>query len=367
MEKTKLKTESPPVFVINALNSAGVCMKKIIKDGKKLTFEINRKEKPAAIQTMGKRNISYSILSERGIKTDARRLLMRVGMWAGIIIGLALIFLYSASLLRIRVIGNNRVDEAKILEAAGVNPPILFASPDLDKIEKRLVALEGVSGASVVRKGTTLEITVLEELPDTEIIDTKTPAPLVAAEDCVITRIVATQGTAVVKAGDTVKKGDILIAAYITDSEGNQVPVRAMGEADGMVYYQRHAFYSHRMIAKVRTGAKEEKTVMEIPGLSYQKPSSFVSYDTETKVILCSNILPFKLIKTTYYETREQETDFNYEALRLRLIEENLEMLKASVPKGGRFVNWWYLEKRLDKNTILSIYYQMERAVAVRP
>ena len=246
---------------------------------------------------MEKRNISYSILSERGIKTDARRLLMRVGMWAGIIIGLALIFLYSASLLRIRVIGNNRVDEAKILEAAGVNPPILFASPDLDKIEKRLVALEGVSGASVVRKGTTLEITVLEELPDTEIIDTQNARPACSRRGLRNYPHSSHAEHGCRKGRRHGKKGDILIAAYITDSEGNQVPVRAMGEADGMVYYQRHAFYSHRMIAKVRTGAKEEKTVMEIPGLSYQKPSSFVSYDTETKVILCSNILPFKLIK----------------------------------------------------------------------
>ena len=35
MEKTKLKTESPPVFVINALNSAGVCMKKDYKGRQK--------------------------------------------------------------------------------------------------------------------------------------------------------------------------------------------------------------------------------------------------------------------------------------------------------------------------------------------
>lgn len=368
MEKTRIRAEAPPVFVINALNAVDVrILKPVQEKGNRLVFTIDKREKEIAFKTMDKKNVKYSVLSERGWKTDGKRLLMRFGMWAGIIVGLALIVIYSTMLTRIRVLGAERVNENDIIAATGISLPVVFASPDMEAIEKATVALDGIAGASVVRKGTTLEISVIEELPHTEIIDTETPAPLVANEDCVIERMVVVQGTAAVKKGDTVRKGDILIDAFMIDAEGNQVPVRAMGEVVANVFYQRHIFYPHIMMSKVRTGAKETQTVIELPSLLYKKQSSFVSYDTETRVIICSNILPFKIIKTTYYETREQETYFDFKTHQEQLVLENFEVLSSTLPEDGKPVKWWYLVKRLDKNTVLSIYYQIETQVAVRP
>lgn len=366
MEKTRIRAEAPPIFVINALNAQDVRLIKPVQDGNKLIFEIDKRQKESAFKIMDKKNIVYTVLSEKGVKTDIKRLFMRFGMWAGVIAGLVLIFFYSTMLTRIKIVGADRVDEKDITVATGITLPKIFAAPNLDEIENKLVGLDGIAGASVMRKGTTLQITVIEELPDIEIIDTSTPAPLIANEDCVILSVVVVQGTAAVKAGDTVRKGDTLISAYILDAESNQIPVRAMGEVKATVYYQKHAFYADKMISKVRTGEKIVRTVMEVPGLSYKKDCSFVSYDTETRTILCSNILPFKLIKTTYYETRDQEIDFHYEIQKDKLIQDNLDALIATLPKDATPVKWWYLEKILDKNIVLSIYYQIERSVAVR-
>ena len=52
----------------------------------------------------------------------------------------------------------------------------------------------------------------------------KEPCNIIASQDCTITEIVTASGTPVVKAGDDVKKGDILIsgAVYLYD-DNNEV------------------------------------------------------------------------------------------------------------------------------------------------
>lgn len=367
MERTKIKAQAPPIFVINALNGGDIGLFKPAIEKNILIFDIDKRQKLAAGTLLDKKNVKFDILGERGIKTGAKKLFLRIGMWAGIAIGLALIFIYSAMLTRITIEGADLVSEDTIIAATGIVLPAMFADPDTEAIEKALVALDGISGATVVRRGTTLKIKVIEELTDTEIIDTVTPAPIIASEDGVVRRIIVVQGTAAVKAGDTVRKGDTLIKPYTQNAEGNQIAVRAMGEVIADVYYQRHTVYSDRVIGDVRTGASETFVTIELPGLDYNKKCSFASFETEVKTYACPNVLPFKIVKTICYETRKEETDFDFGVNMERLIEENFNALSATLPADATPVKWWYLVKRLDKNTVLSIYYQIERSVGVRP
>lgn len=367
MEKSRLSAKAPPTFIINNLTDANIKMYKPMQKGNRLEFFIDKKQKKDALAVCGKKNVECDVTGESGVKTDAKRLFMRFGMWLGIVLGLVVIFVYSTMLTRIRINGADRVEHQAIVDAVGISLPAVFAHPDTKDLQKRIVDINGISGVSVQRRGTVLDITVIETLPDTEIIDTTTPAPLVAKEDCVILSVVVLQGTAMVKAGDTVRKGSVLIDAYVTDLEGNKAAVRAMGEVKATVYFQRHTYYPDKIISKVRTGETECRTTIELPLLKYEKPPSFVSYDTETSQIRCVNILPFTLVKTTYYQTSEKETDFCFDANKSALIQENLCTLQASLPTDATPIKWWYLVKRLDKNTILSIYYQVECYVAVRP
>ena len=65
----------------------------------------------------------------------------------------------------------------------------------------------------------------------------KEPCNIIASQDCTITEIVTASGTPVVKAGDDVKKGDILIsgAVYLYD-DNNEVLDTNYVSAEGTVY-----------------------------------------------------------------------------------------------------------------------------------
>ncbi len=367
MERSKLKTEAPAVFVLNTLAYAGITVRKPVESKKGMIFEIDKSQKADAFAVLKKKNVSCEVIEERGVRTSVKQLLSRFGMWAGVLAGLVLVFLYTTTITRIKVSGADRISEEEIKEAAGVKLFSLFEEVDTGAIESRLVAMEGISGAAVIRKGTTLAISITESIAPPNIVDTTTPEPLIASADGIVLRVVVIQGTAAVKPGDTVRKGDTLIKPYMTDSEGNMQPVRAMGEVDATVYLQKHVFCSDTMISTVRTGNSVKTTVMELPGLSYNKKPDFVSYETETVRYCASNLLPFRLVETTYYETREEQIFFDIESCRDLLINESLAELRRQIPYGAMPVRWWYMEKRLDKNTILSIYYQIETKIAVRP
>jgi len=367
MERARLTTEAPPVFVLNALANAGIGVKKPMFPKNGLTFEIDQAQKKDALAVLHKKNVTCEVVSEHGLKTSAKQLFLRIGMWVGLIAGLVLVYLYSTTVIKIEVSGAERVSEDAVIAAAEVKLLSLFENVDTDAIEKRLVAIEGISGAAVMRKGTTLSISVVESLEAPEIVDTTTPEPLVASMDGVILRIVVVQGTAAVKPGDTVRKGDTLIKPYITNAEGGEQPVRAMGEVDATVYLQKHIFCSDTVMGTVRTGNIQKSTVMELPGLVYQKKSDYVSCETETVRYRANSLLPFFLIETTYYETREAVISYDYDMHRDGLIQENLTLIQEVIPAGATPVKWWYMEKRLDKNTILSIYYQIETSIAARP
>lgn len=367
MERSKLKTQAPPVFVINALSYADVAVMKPAVGKKEMTFEIDRAQKKNALDVLKKKNVTCEVIGERGIKTSLKQLFSRIGMWIGLVAGLVLVFLYSTTITKIEVTGCERVPEEEIKAAAEVRLFSLFENVSTEAVEAKLMGMKGISGVSAVRKGTTLSITVTESLDAPDIVDTTTPEPLVAASDGVILRIVVVQGTAAVKTGDTVKKGDTLIMPYVTDAEGAMQPVRAMGEVFATVYLQKHVFCSDTAMSAVRTGNVKKITVMEIPGLPYKKSPDFVSYETETIRYRASNLLPFYLTETTYYETREELITVDFEKHRDALVKENLTALKREIPYGATPVKWWTMEKRLDKNTILSIYYQIETPIAVRP
>ena len=90
---------------------------------------------------------------------------------------------------------------------------------------------------SITRVGMSYVVRIEERIINEEMVDIK-PRNIVASKDAYITKIIATSGEPIVRSGDYVKKGDLLISGniYLYDEIKGRVP--AKGYVYGDVWYE---------------------------------------------------------------------------------------------------------------------------------
>lgn len=361
MNKSFFSVESNPRYILNLLSSANISLTDIKLEGEGIRFAVPSTEEERVSRILTKCNRKFRVLYRTGRAVKLKSGALRFGLWAGFAVGIVLIFLYAGMLTGVEIGEIHVVSEEKIYAAlaeVGVKTPAFFQKTDVKKVASALRKVDGVSDVSVRLEGTRLVIDVLERLPENEIVDTQTPIPIISERDGIVTEITVLQGTALVKVGDSVKKGQTLIAPYITSGE-TEVPCRAMGSVKAKTYYSRTAVYSDTTLAPVDTGRKKTVNGFELPFLKWEGKPPFAVYRVERNRKSGTLILPFVILEDTYYEQKLSEVPFDYETERERLIEENLTALKGELPQNYQQEKWWYAEKRVDKSTHLSIYYEI--------
>lgn len=359
--------EAPPSFAMNLLTARGFYLKKINREGRKLSFCADLVEKERVKEILRKHNIPFTTDYIKGRVTAIKSFIKRIGLIAGMLIGFLGITLYFNTLTAVEISGLERVDERSVqtvLVENGIKTPAVFLKSDFEKTKNGILDIDGVSGVSIEKKGTVLYVKIAEELTASDIKDTQTPIPIVAEKDGLITKLVAIKGTPLVKQGDTVRRGDVLIAPYVTDGAGNKMPCRAIGEVYARVWYKRTSVYGEKMIASVRTGNSKTVTAIEILGLTYHPACPFTVYEKEEKKVLVGAMLPYAVRTITYYEIEKREIVYNFEENAPLLIEEGKEKLQAEIAPDARSIRNWYIIKKLDKGTELSIYYETEEKIA---
>lgn len=115
-----------------------------------------------------------------------------------------------------------------VLEEYGVRAWIPYKRGNEDLMCSKLLALRGVEFCSVQKSG--LYIRVEMRLSDEMPVPVRAGA-YKAVHTGVVTEITALRGTPLKNVGDSVKKGEILIADYFTTVSGETVRVDAVGRA----------------------------------------------------------------------------------------------------------------------------------------
>ncbi len=202
----------------------------------------------------GRAAVRFASLCEReGIEVEVRRkqglpeiwarYRNRPGLWIGFFL-LALLFVLSRGVIwNIRIEGNERLSEARILALLSENgievgSPLRALKPDLAE-GNILLAEKGISWISLYAVGTTLNVEVreTERGQPTE----SGAANLVAFCDGVIERVEVCDGNVVVKKGDVVRKGELLVSGVYDTPEGGALRAAC---ASGEVYARTTHEYS---------------------------------------------------------------------------------------------------------------------------
>ena len=280
-----------------------------IKDFKKL--------KPIAQKTKCK----IKIKSKKGLPFIFNKYKKRKIFVIGLAMVLITIFTLSKFIWNIEVIGNEKINADEIIQIANENNLKIgkFKNKvDTKKVINKLrLERDDIAWIGIEIKGTNAIIKIVESIPKPNIIDDEEFCNIVATKDAIIKKISAQNGTPVVKEGEIVKKGTVLIAGWLEGKYTGTRYVHATGSVQGKVWYTQKERIYFKQQKKEQTGNVENKYSLNINNfkINFNKGvSKFKNYDTiETnkKVKLFSNFyLPIELIKIT--NTEVNITDITY-------------------------------------------------------
>ena len=179
-------------------------------------------------------------------------------------------------------------------------------------INKIRLERDDIAWVGIDVKGTNAIIKVVEADKKPEIVDEDDYCNIVADKDAIIRKVSAQNGTPLVKEGDVVKKGDIIIEGVFRGKYTGDRYVHAQGEVQAEVWYTSTQRVELQEAQKKETGEQETKYSVKLNNfhINFHKSiPKFEKYDTiETgkKLKLFSNFyLPIELVEYTYKEYEE--------------------------------------------------------------
>ena len=250
--------------------------------------------------------------------------------WGIVLAGVLLAIVY---IVQYQFVWGIEIDGTEILSSSEISSFVSEAMPsqfkraiDTKALEVKLKDnFERISAVSVAIIGQTLVVNISEAYIPDEMGDNF--QPIVSQYSGIITRIDLIQGTLNVKQGDIVREGDVLVEPYIIDTDGEKRAVKpeAKIEADIWIFGEsEHSEYSRKI---ERTGNKAEFSEVYLFGLkiySNVKENEFERYESEeSEGDLSKNmLLPFKVKRYTYYETKEIIENSKFEEVKDKKIDE---------------------------------------------
>ncbi len=180
--------------------------------------------------------ITPEIRRRAGLPAVATFFCRRAGLFAGLLLSIALLILSERFVWRVEVKGNDRLtaDEVEeLLSACELGVGSYIPAIDTRKAENRvLMSSSKLSWVSLYLEGTTLSVQVIETETHTgEQVPspTSSPANLVAACDGQIERIELFRGQVMVGCGQAVKAGELLVSGVYDSATVGYRYTRAAG------------------------------------------------------------------------------------------------------------------------------------------
>lgn len=242
----------------------------------------------------------------------------------------------------IQIEGLNKIQEAEISEL--LNSKGLKTGTLKDKIDKQKIINEirlerrDIAWIGISVDGTNAVVKIVEAEAKPEIINEEDYCNIVATKDAQIVKISAQNGVPLVKEGDVVTKGSILIAGWMEGKYTGTRYVHAEGEVKAKVWYTKKERIELNQVVEQVTGNTEEKYKIKFNNFTinfFKTLSKFEKYDTiETcnELKIFSNFyLPIELIKIKNSEVIENQITYGTEEAKQIAIEKASQEIEKEV------------------------------------
>ncbi len=166
-----------------------------------------------------------------------------------------------------------------------------------------------IAWMGIEQEGTNVIVKLVKSDEKPELIDQNEYCNIVSDKEGIITKINAQNGTAMVKVGDTVQKGTVLIAGWLEGKFTGIRYVHSIGEIEAKVWYTKNKKIFYNSQQEELTGNQERQYSIKFNNFKinlHKGVSKFEIYDTideEKKLKIFSNLyLPISVIKTVNSE-----------------------------------------------------------------
>lgn len=273
---------------------------------------------------VNKNQCLLKVISSRGIPNIYQRYKKRRYLIYASIVFIFFIFSISRFVWNIEVVGNSRLskeDVISLVENDGLKIGKYKGKIDTEKIIKKIRSeREDISWIGIELKGTNAIVKIVETEEKPMVVDENDFCNIVAKKDGIISKISAQNGTIMVKDGDEVKQGQILIAGWMEGLYTGKYLVHSNGKVEAIIKYsQSEKIYKKETVRK-RTERKENKFSIKVKNFQinlFKTLSKFEKYDTIDSVKniqLSPNFyIPINFVKYTNFEVEESLVEHDFE------------------------------------------------------
>lgn len=298
------------------------------KSYKHLEFDIDLKNKKKIKEYAKLQNYEYQEDSS-GFNKILNFFKFRFGILIGLLFFLFANIFSGFFVWDIRIYGNNFVSSSAIIEVLKNNKIRvggIISNNQLQGVETVLTnQIEDISMCSVIKKGTVIIVNVKEKLKSDELFSIYNGKDIVATENLTIMELVVSNGTAQKKVGDSVQKGEVIVAGYVKNTSGQKVTCKANASIRAKTWRTATETYYKKVEVNHRTGKKVSQQYLTLFNMKFpvkNQKNKFEFFEEEFKEVpIKNNFLPFKLFVNTQYEVTKEIVEQNFENDKQMIIE----------------------------------------------
>ena len=270
----------------------------------------------------------------------------------------------------IEITGAEKIEEQKLIEdlkACGLETGKFKNTIDLNDIINEIrLKREEIAWIGISINGTNAKVEVVEAKEKPEIVQYDEYCNIISDKEGMITRINVQNGTALVKEGDIVKKGTVLVGGWLEGKYTGVRYVHSIADIQAKVWYSKKKKANKTQQINVKTGKSETKYTISINNFKinlYKTLSKFENYDTireSKKLKLFSNFyLPIEIEKITNYEQQMEQKTYTEDELKEKLEKEIEEELKTQVTNLDSHINKQVNTKNEEDSLEVEVVYEV--------
>lgn len=289
----------------------------------------------------------------------------------------AVIIILSNFIWNIEVTGTEKIDKNELIEFVQKEGLTIGKAKNKinlkDIIYKIRLERKDIAWCGIDIKGTNAVVKIVEADLKPEIINEEEYCNIISDKDACIIKVNAQNGTPMVKEGDIIKKGTVLIAGWIEGKYTGTRYVHSEGTIFAKVWYshKERIYYKQNILEK--TGVEENKYKLAINNFKinlYKGLPKFEKYDTiveNKKLKLFSNLyLPIEIIKNRFLEVKEKEINYSMEEAKQLGIQKCEEKLNLQANINDNLLNKYINVDAKDEYIDIEVIYEVKENIGTK-
>ena len=306
---------------IAKLTASGTPIFSVERHGKAWTVEVAAAYAKQTVALIKEKCYNITNIEYFGATAVAKFIKKRFILPIVCLLCVALLVISSQFCFKIEVSGDF---DAELVQTAlnnvGVKIGANLSRIDLGALENNVANDLGAMYAVITRSGSVLYVNAVAKKQIDPPVDMTKRRDIVATQSGKVTAILCEQGNPLVKVGDMVKVGDVLIEGRRVYNDGTSADVYALGRVSLQLTATGFAQFTGKRSVTVETGETFTSTGVVLFGKQYSRACPFENY-TVTTVVTKLQPLNLEICKNIYRETKTVVVDAT--------LEECLDELKA--------------------------------------